>query len=182
MEISQQAVLESRLDQEGNITNTLTFTRSNPTSEINLDFVRVLVPLGSQLLSLSGNDDLPIRKSQARGLVTDPDLAVLDEAMEAGKTKYAFWLSLDPKASKTVKLVYRLPFRISASLFNNTDSYSLLIQKQPAGRPTKFFSSFTAEGFAPAEQSLGRQGDRGYRGLFAFSQNFGPGPGCYLLP
>ncbi|MBI4363511.1 MAG: DUF4012 domain-containing protein [Candidatus Doudnabacteria bacterium] len=148
LEIEQEAMLESNLSADGAIINTFTLTRSNPTNETNKAFVRVLVPKNSTLLSIAGNDDLPIRKSQASGFITDPDLAALDNGVEADKTQFAFWLNLPPNSAKTVKLTYTLPFRAGIS-------YSFLFQKQPAAKPIKFSSEFNASGFTPVWLSSG---------------------------
>ncbi|MBI3952868.1 MAG: DUF4012 domain-containing protein [Candidatus Doudnabacteria bacterium] len=147
--IKQSIKLNSTLVANGTITDFLTIQRENPTDETNNDFVRVLVPKGSKLLTISSTDSTSSPASRALNLRTDPDLAILDRGEEAGKTSFSFWINLPPKTTKQVKLVYVLPFKLENSIFNRSESYSLLFQKQPGSSLIKFSSSLKLDGFSP---------------------------------
>lgn len=161
-DIKQEALLETKISRNGNIVNKLRFTRINPTKETNKDYVRVLVPAGSQLLSLEGSDKLPIYNSSASGLKTDPDLVNLEQTgMEAGKQVFAFWMNVEAGKSGTVTLIYTLPFKVRTNLIDRTDSYSLLFQKQPAHTPLKFSAKVELGEFEPLWLSNGALFDSG---------------------
>lgn len=80
---------------------------------VNKNWVRVLVPEGSRLIS-------------ARFGPTEATKAVVTEA-EAGKTVFAFWLTTKPQETQDATLVYKLPSNFSTS--------PLLIQRQPGANP-----------------------------------------------
>ena len=61
---------------------------------------------------------------------------------ESGKTYFGNWMSLDGGESKTVKLVYKLPFKIS-----DIDRYSLLAQKQIGSVDSKLSWTFNFPGY-----------------------------------
>jgi hypothetical protein len=156
IEIKQKAKLESKLLSGGSVMNTLTLRRENPSQNPNKDYIRILVPKGSVLISATGFDDLNFHKSEAEGFVTDPDLAVWDQGEvkfdkvfvrnEADKTEFAGWINLGPASDKTVSLSYILPFHLSAGFFSGSDSYSLLVQKQPGSQPLDFVASLDLDG------------------------------------
>jgi len=102
-------------------------------------YVRVLVPEGSKLISISGNS-----KPEFRPLINydssfkkDDDLSKLESGFyvdgengvstyrESGKTGFAFWLITDPGKKQTVELEYAVPMEYQK------DGYSIYIQKQP---------------------------------------------------
>ncbi|MFA6306836.1 MAG: DUF4012 domain-containing protein [Patescibacteria group bacterium] len=72
-------------------------------------YTRIYVPLGSQLIKISGYDAKEI-----------------DTGNEAGKTWFGFYLTVDPGKIKNLTVEYKLP--PSVRLNNN---YGLYIQKQP---------------------------------------------------
>jgi len=103
----------------------------------NQSYIRIYVPLGSKLVSNIGFDfkklDFPKGKEYKidsdvfnleKNSVTD-NLTHTDIGEESGKTVFGNWLVLKGGESKTVKLTYQLPFKLS-----NIDRYSLLLQKQ----------------------------------------------------
>lgn len=109
----------------------------------NVDFMRVLVPLGSKLISASGFDDFELLPSTRPEALPDPELAFWDSQIthdantgmyigyENGYAEFANWLELLPGETKTVELVYRLPFRAD-------QTFTHLLQKQPGSREFDF--------------------------------------------
>lgn len=109
----------------------------------NVDFMRVIVPFGSKLLSAAGFDDFALPLSKTPGAQTDTDLASWDQAFardednrmyvgsESGYTVFANWLELEPGQSKTVELTYEV--RTSQQ-----SAYTHLLQKQPGTAPFDF--------------------------------------------
>ncbi|MFA6551068.1 MAG: DUF4012 domain-containing protein [Patescibacteria group bacterium] len=152
---------------DGTITDTLTITREHsgvkrePFSGVrNVDYLRVYVPQGSELLETSGwsAPDQIYFDPPAEGAEVDADVfavedtAKIDESSglkiyrEFKKTVFAGWTQVDPGQTITVKLKYKLPFKLnniktsSAGNGNDFIPYSLLAQKQ-AGSITSDFSS-----------------------------------------
>lgn len=114
---------------------------------VNVDFMRVYVPAGSELISAEGFDQEVYRPSRADGAETDSDLALIDSTTmthagsgtlvysESGRTVFANWLQLVPGASRKVTIEYQTPQSIVRGL-NDESLYSLVLQKQPGSRPT----------------------------------------------
>ena len=122
--------LERSVEQEievvsGKVTKTVTLNYTNPHkgSNCNLeagqlclngtykDWVRVYVPKGSQLISVVGSED------------------EAETGEELDKTYFSAFFTMRPESSSKLVFKYELPSNI------NTDTYQLLIQKQP-GKPT----------------------------------------------
>lgn len=122
----------------------------------NVDYLRVYVPLGSTLLSAEGFDAPPEScfKEVEANIVEDEVLANV-EAKEKihiesgtkigenfGKTYFANWVQVDPGEEVTVKLSYKLPFKVfdsethpfPLSRGEQIGKYSLYIQKQSGSR------------------------------------------------
>ena len=157
LEMRQAAEVESKILSDGSIINTLKITRTNTASEHNRNYMRVLVPLGSQLISAVGMDAGSHLPSQAENHRTDDKLNAWDkgrvvenfvyERTESGKTEYAFWVNTEPNETQTVTLVYTLPFKISIAGFNQTDTYSFTYQKQPGVKDATLVVSLSLGGF-----------------------------------
>lgn len=144
---------EAVIADDGAITNTVTLTRvhrgsvRDPLTNIkNTDYVRFYVPKGSIVVSAEGFQppDASLFFQPDADAVADADLRVLsgdvlvNEAThvatntEFGKLVIGGWIQTPVGASSTVKITYRLPFRITVGgLWQTTDRYSLLVQKQP---------------------------------------------------
>ncbi|MBI4158450.1 MAG: DUF4012 domain-containing protein [Candidatus Yanofskybacteria bacterium] len=139
--------LELTRQHNGGSTRYGFYNKQNPT------YVRVLVPEGSELLSISGNSD-PRHKPLINysdsdlpaqvGFGQDANLFKLESGSnfdsengvstynESGKTGFAFWLITDPGKQKTVQLEYLVPFNDTD--YNNRqgfNDYGIYIQKQP---------------------------------------------------
>jgi hypothetical protein len=131
--IDQRAEVQA----DGTIIDTVKITRANTASstalfagERNVDWMRVYVPAGSQLLAATGfnapNQIYFTTPDATRGVV-DPDVAaeegnnaVVDAAnasttvySDSGKTVFANWSMVDPGQSVTLTLKYQLPFKLT---------------------------------------------------------------------
>ncbi len=139
--VDQQINLTSVVLDDGSIINELNITRTNKLPNLpdtfNNSFLRIYVPLGSKLISNLGFDYVTLDYPSGKNYQIDPDIynweknSVKDVVsgtyigQESGKTFFGNWLNLDGGQTRTVKLVYQLPFKLSG-----TDKYSLLLQKQ----------------------------------------------------
>jgi hypothetical protein len=128
--ISHQAVV----DEEGNVTDTVTIIREHtgdPSEQFygsqNVDFMRVYVPEGSKLLFASGfswPDEKNFRAPEP-WYVIDSSLAKKEHEIgidqnsgtritnEFGKTAFGNWAVTEPGKISKVEFSYRLPFKIS---------------------------------------------------------------------
>lgn len=139
--VNQSATLKSTINDQGQITNELTITRTNTQPKLdgtqNEDFMRIFVPQGAQLISNIGFDKKILLPQDPGNNITDPDVLNWEKSIltdqvtgtmigqEAGKTFFGNWLNLEGGETRTVKLIYTLPFTVI-----NIDHYSLLLQKQ----------------------------------------------------
>jgi hypothetical protein len=139
--IKQNATLTTHIETNGDVINTLTLTRKNPFPRkdnfINKSFVRILVPEGSTLLSVEGFSPSPVPNSIPPKGIIDSDVKEWESSSvqdlvsgtligsESGKTFFGNWIILEGGEEKTVKVNYRLPFKMGAA-----DKQSLLFQKQ----------------------------------------------------
>ena len=118
------------IDEKGNKTNTLTIRRTHRgvkgaplTGVRNVDYLRVYVPLGSQLIEASGFESPPAHlfKEPEVDWLIDEDLAKSEQTFtihaasgteiytESNKTVFANWVMLDPQEVSEVKFVYKTP-------------------------------------------------------------------------
>jgi hypothetical protein len=151
---------------DGSITDTIIITRQHfgikrePFSGVrNVNYLRVYAPQGSELIETSGwsAPDRIYFDPPAEGAEVDADIfaventAKVDESSgikiyrEFKKTVFAGWTQVDPGQTITIKLKYKLPFKLnniktSGSENENFTPYSLLVQKQ-AGSISSAFSS-----------------------------------------
>lgn len=83
-------------------------------------YTRILAPLGSELLAISGLD-------QKQADITSYD----DNSL--GKHVFGFFWSIEPGQSASVVLDYKLPSKLAQQLYTN-NVYSLYVQRQPGSR------------------------------------------------
>jgi hypothetical protein len=139
--IKQTIDLKTSVNPDGLITNELNITRSNTLPKLdklsNISFIRVLVPKGSSLLSNVGFDYKSFEPPDPTGYKIDSavyewernsvkDLTtgtIIGE--EAGKAFFGNWQELEGGQTKTITLVYTLPFQLK-----DIDHYGILLQKQ----------------------------------------------------
>lgn len=136
---------------DGSVVDTVTITRLHTGASDdafahvkNIDYVRLYVPLGSELIAAEGFSQpeadlfLPVEA----GYGQDADLAavtgevIIDGrtqtriSQEFDKTVFGNWIQTEPGESSTVTIRYRLPFRVERTTWT-PGKYSLLVQKQP---------------------------------------------------
>lgn len=105
----------------------------------NVDYMRILVPLGSNLMTAAGFDQVYLDSFRKTGYAKDREVDFwqsqqrefkdtgVSVGSEAFYTEFAGWLELDPGQKKTVSLEYKLPFVVS-------NLYTEVLQKQPGSR------------------------------------------------
>jgi len=149
----------SEIQEDGSIINTLTITREHQGGQtdydwwnrVNANYLRVYLPLGSELVSAKGQTvevyHPPIDYDQ-QGFKRDPLVNSIENNMvidqrtgthifeENGKTVFGNWAYVSPGKTVVLTYRYRLPFKID--LTKSTDSYSLLIQKQLGSLGSQF--------------------------------------------
>ena len=145
-------VIKQKIDQkidiqkDGSIIKTVTITRQHqgdkyPESffrQKNQDYLTLLVPKGSQLISVSGFDfqspideqklyakfeSLPIINKFNNSFQRMNNFSNTDIFTENSLTGFGHWTIINPGQTKTFSFTYRLPFKIN-------QKYTLLIQKQ----------------------------------------------------
>lgn len=180
--IEEEIKHESAVGLDGSIINTLTITKTHTglkneifTGVRNVNWLRVYVPLGSELISASGFNspdpeylkERPEPYWQEHELLQGENKAIFDSESqtsiyeESGKTVFANWLMVDPGESRTIVLKYKLPFNFynekeSLNLWDKLNNafnpesgklqaYSLLAQKQPGAKASNFSSHLIFE-------------------------------------
>lgn len=143
LKIEQGVQFKSKLLSDNSIVNSLTISRKNTAESLNRDFIRILVPLGSKLISATGFTQENFEPSKIKDLVKDPDLNTWEQSLvkqgdiwvgtEAGKTEFAGWITTLPGKNNHVTVVYTLP---------EIEMYGLLLQKQPGSIQTNFQGTF----------------------------------------
>ncbi len=139
----------------------------------NVNWLRVYVPAGSRLISASGFSqpdaeyfETPDPDWLDSDFLAEERLSLTDKASgakiytEHGKTVFAGWVMTDPGQTAEITFVYELPFNFFRPLVRdgfldrlnsllNPEAkelypYSLLIQKQPGAKPSKFSTALKA--------------------------------------
>lgn len=158
--ISQKIFKETEIMNDGSIISTVNISRTNESNKgdlftgiNNVDYIRVYVPEGSQLISASGFNP-PSRELFEKAevyLALDQDLQAIsgkitmdpltgtDINNEFGKTVFGNWSQTKPGETVTLTFKYLLPFKVkkgAKSLLAQTtkDQYALLVQKQPGSK------------------------------------------------
>ena len=163
--IEEKITHETEIQPDGSVIDTVKIKRINHGGDseyywynrVNSDYMRVYVPLGSQLLEAKGHtwqDYEPPINYQNRNFRTDPEVVKIESSMiidpdngthiftESGKTVFGNWVYVSPGEEVEVMYRYKLPFKVN---FNNfikpADKYTLLVQKQSGSLGSKFSSS-----------------------------------------
>jgi hypothetical protein len=163
--------LESWLES-GTMAHRLTVTRQHNGGQsqygfynkTNYSYVRVLVPKGTTIRGISGNDhpyNKPIVDYATEHAVHDPDLTKLESTYhydpingvmtgeESGKTEFGFWMKIEPGRTQTVQLEYVIPASYAAS------DYRLYVQRQPGLDLADFEFTFQKGGILkPASSNI----------------------------
>lgn len=156
--VAQKIYHEAKIQDDGSIIDTVKIVREHLGgrtpydwyNKVNADYLRVYVPLGSKLLSASGQTlegYAPPVDYAALGFCADADILSQESGLtvdlsgaqvfaESGKTVFGNWVYVSP--GETVEIIYQylLPFKIDWR--QNSDTYSLLAQKQ-AGSAAGYF-------------------------------------------
>lgn len=175
--IDETITHKATIQTDGSIIVDLTVKREHPgikgqdfTGVRNVNWLRVYVPLGSQLLDGVGfiSPDSRYFKEVDPSWEIDPllwpeinaEIEPLSKTKiyeENGFTVFANWSMIDPGHTAVLQLRYRLPFGMQArqednfltnllqklGLSHQRESYSLLVQKQPGAERTVFQSFVT---------------------------------------
>lgn len=162
--IDQNVDVDVTVRADGSVENTVTITKVHHgianalfTGKNNVDYLRLYVPEGSELLAADGFEaplDSAFELSDVP-LSTDEDLALTMSAIdrdvvsgtdiwnENGKTVLGNWMQTAPGETQVVRFTYRLPFTISPKTsgilaaaeaklgFGGVAPYTLFVQKQP---------------------------------------------------
>lgn len=155
--VDQKINLTVTVQADGSIINELDITRTNKLPNLpgtfNNSFMRIYVPLGSKLISNLGFDYLALDYPQGENYQVDGDVLNWEKnsvkdvvtgtyiGQESGKTFFGNWINLNGGQTRTVKLVYQLPFKLSSA-----DKYSLLLQKQIGSTNSGFNWTFNFAG------------------------------------
>ncbi|HLD21815.1 MAG TPA: DUF4012 domain-containing protein, partial [Patescibacteria group bacterium] len=150
--IESTALLQTHIQEDGSVINTLTLTSVHKGSELdtfenrnNSSFVRFYVPQKSEILSVEGfqypnqklfftpdgeyKPDEDLQKISGN-ISVNPTTQVYTN-VEFNKQVIGGWLMTPVHGSSTVTISYRLPFTINmGKWWNRSDYYSLLVQKQ----------------------------------------------------
>lgn len=141
---------------DGSIIDTVTVTRIHKgesgdpwTGMKNIDYMRFYVPQGSILMEARGfeevnpqnfkfpkpdySEDNQLKEIEGEVIIHQSSGMRINQ--EFGKTVFGNWVQVEPGQSTTVSIKYLLPFKIKAGgLINQSDNYSLLVQKQPGSK------------------------------------------------
>jgi len=155
----------AEIKEDGSIIDTVTITRvhnggNTPYewwNKVNADYMRVYVPLGSELLSAKGatwefpqapldydrlgfKRDERVEKEEHSTRIDEKSGTRISE--DAGKTVFGNWVYVSPHESVTVEYAYKLPFHIDVSKSKaDADSFSVLYQKQSGSKGSDLSSS-----------------------------------------
>lgn len=145
---------KAQIQSDGSIIDTVAITRHHNGgntpydwwNKVNADYMRVYVPKGAKLISVSGQTkefNSPPLDYQSLGFKHDPQVGMEDDSAEidsasgtkiyedSGKTVFANWVYVSPQESTTITYSYLLPFKLDTNLTANpADAYSILFQKQ----------------------------------------------------
>lgn len=155
---------KAEIQEDGSVIDTVTITREHKGGDtpyewwnkVNADYLRVYVPLGSELLSAKGatwefpeapldydalgfKRDADIEREESRMIVDERTGTRISE--DADKTVFGAWVYVSPKESVTVEYRYRLPFRVDLSSSAGADSYAVTYQKQSGSEGGRLFST-----------------------------------------
>ena len=141
----------AEIQEDGSIIDTLRIKRVHTGGDaeydwwnrVNSNYLRVYLPLGSELISAKGQS-LEIYQApidyEKHNFKEDPLVREIEEKMiidkktgtrifeESGKTVFGNWVYVSPGETVILEYKYKLPFKINSN--KASDSYSLMAQKQ----------------------------------------------------
>lgn len=164
--IDQNVEILSQVQEDGSIINTVTIKKEHRGLKTalfeglnNVDYIRLYVPKGSELISADGfeippaelfdTSDIPLSKDEDLMLI-ESNRSVHEQSRtdvwdENGKTVFGNWIQTKPGEVETATFTYRLPITLASSVqehsfldiaksrlgFKDLETHTLLIQKQP---------------------------------------------------
>lgn len=172
--IIQNISHQAEVAEDGSIINTVIITREHTGSQgeklygqTNINYLRLYVPLGSELISAGGFTWPDERSFRAPDAWTKKDEFLLEKeneigfddetgtrlSEEFGKTVFGNWIIIDPGETGQVFFKYRLPFKVNVAQNESgknilkklvsenydTSGYQLIVQKQ-SGQKAMFES------------------------------------------
>ncbi len=164
--IDQTIDVLSEVQKDGSIINTVTITKEHRGLQTtlfegvnNVDYIRLYVPKGSELLGANGFEIPPAElfEQSTLALSPDPDLAMLvtnqethepsqtDIWVESGKTVFGNWIQTKPGEVEVITFTYKLPQQLkplaqeqtllelakSRLGFKDLETHTFFLQKQP---------------------------------------------------
>ncbi len=159
--IRQTVNHQAKIEIDGSIVGKVTILREHQGQEgdlftnlQNVDYLRLYVPLGSELLKAEGfiypeekhfkvaepwyKIDEDLKKIEQNQTIDDQSGTVITQ--EFGKTSFGNWAMTKPGQTSLVSFTYKLPFKIKKEN-QKFLSYSLLIQKQAGSLASRFSSA-----------------------------------------
>ncbi len=171
-DITENIRQTASLDMNGTVKNQVEITREhkpqNQLSSIkNISWMRVVLPAEAEVKEISGFEKpLPLLHPAPATSRPDPLVADIEKSaqmlydgqvlvtQEEGKKIVGFWLSLEPGAKKTARVVYDVPQVVSiGGMFNEAAGMTSLIQVQPG----KNLGRIDGQVYFPAELKLSWQ-------------------------
>lgn len=167
--IKETINLTTTISEDGTVINDVEIIRQHTgnyewPSINNIDYLRLYVPKGSELIKAEGFDkvNLPPFSYEEMQYARDPLLEEIRKTSrteetsgttiteEFGKTCFGNWISVKPQEQARVRFQYKLPFQVKPSMLNNLDKYTLLAQKQAGS----FGSSLNLKIILPSDLKL----------------------------
>ena len=153
---------QAKIETDGSVIDTVTITRKHRGgntsyewwNKVNSDYMRIYVPKGSKLISVSGQTrefTEPRLAYDKLGFQVDADVAKEEKYMkidpasgtriydESNKTVFANWVYVSPHEQATIVYKYKLPFKVNP-LVVGQGGYSLLMQKQSGSTRSKLIA------------------------------------------
>lgn len=150
--IQEKIKHQINIEKDGSVIDTVTISKKHNGGDTgydwydrqNGDFLRVYVPVGSEFISAEGfsTEEIYSKTKDFSGFTADPDVYLIERNMsrdeksgvfifeESEKSVFGGWMYTDPGEISTVKITYKLPFKISPE----DSDYNILYQKQ-SGHP-----------------------------------------------
>ncbi len=150
--VSQKITKITKIEKDGSIVNTVKIKRTHLggsekyewLNKVNANYLRVYVPLGSELLDAQGHtteeNETPIDYEKA-GFNFDEDVLKSENSLivdkktkthifkESDKTVFGNWVFVSPKEDVEVIYTYRLPFKLNT--FKKSAELNTIFQVQP---------------------------------------------------
>ena len=130
--VDQEIYHKAKISEDGSIIDTVLISRNhfgpiddNFTNVSNRSYLRVYVPLGSELIHASGFNRPLVKEFKTPDDFLKEDQRLFNEKMaltdegtltkvysENNKTVFGNWLTIEPGESQEILLVYKLPFKV----------------------------------------------------------------------